>query len=118
MEKTLEKNETHESWMSRCRAVYKRNRQRKMQLGNRAKMQAREEIRSSGKKGGSKGQEKRWQGRKQNMFALVVTQTHCSVRGVEREATQICTPLVKMTVEALKKHLTVMRSFKRGVFHF
>ena len=43
MVKTLEKSETNESWMSRCRAVYKRNRQRKMQLGNRAKMQAREE---------------------------------------------------------------------------
>ena len=50
------------------------------------------------------------------MFALVVTQTHCSVRGVEREATQICTPLVKMTVEALKKHLTVMSC--KHVFYF
>ena len=35
--------------------------------------------------------------------------------GVERAATNICTPVMKMTVNMLKKYLTVMKSCKRGV---
>ena len=37
-------------------------------------------------------------------------------RGVEKEATNICTPLMKMTVKTLKKHLTMRRKIcKHGV---
>ena len=44
---------------------------------------------------------------------LVVKQ-YTLQRGVEREATTICTPLMKMTVKTLKKHLTMMKGCKRG----
>ena len=55
----------------------------------------------SGKKG-SKGEEKGEQDTLQ--------------RGVERAATQICTPLMKMRVKTFKKHVTMMKSGKRGVY--
>ena len=34
-------------------------------------------------------------------------------RGVEREATTICTPLMKMRVKTLKNHLTIMKNCTR-----
>ena len=36
-------------------------------------------------------------------------------RDVEREATQICTPLMKITVKTLKRYVTMMKRCKRGV---
>ena len=37
-----------------------------------------------------------------------------SQRGVEREATTTCTPLMEMTVTTVKKHMTMMKICKQG----
>ena len=89
-------------------AVYKGTGQRNkvLERGGSGCKNANQRGRNSWQKGsgkkGSKGEEKGEQDTLQ--------------RGVERAATQICTPLMKMRVKTFKKHVTMMKSGKRGVY--
>ena len=64
----------------------------------------------SGKKG-RQGQEKSGKGDNRTCWTCGKT-GHIAV---ESAATQTCTPFTKMRVKTLKKHLTLMKSCKRGV---
>ena len=74
----------------------------------------REELMAEGQKTRTEAKGKREAAREKTEHVGRVAKQDTLQRGVERAARKTCAPLMKMRLKTLKKHLTTMKSCKRG----